>query len=598
MITGATLCRPRQTCQRTGYVFLPVRAAAVLTLAEIRSLRVLLAAHVARVKVWRVIVRYAGWRLAVSVLGGIAAGAALAALMRLIHRALTLPAVDTATAALSFLGLLALYFVGNVAAQHALSDAAERLQWQLRLTLLRQVLAAPLRQTERTGFPRLLNLLGADVKRLADYICDLPDAVVNVTIALGCFGYMAWLSPTVFLFNLVFVALAAGCYLVPERLAQRIGHRAAAANDQHTRHLHYAIGAVKNLLLSRARRADFLTGHFSASGTAVRRLNRQSRLVHLLAERFAEVMVLGNVACLLFALPRLIDLPVATATGILLAAIFARQPLKDSLDILPRTQRARIAIERMQEAGLDPFAATEVESAETTPESSMTFAELSLDEVSFRYESDHGQPGFVSGPFSLHVRAGEIVFIAGGNGAGKTTLAKLLCGLYAPHAGTLTLDGAAVTSEADRAALRARFTAVFTEDPLFEHVLGVPPEDATIRGRQLLRELQLDRKVSLENGAFTTTELSQGQRRRLVLLAALLEDRPIVLLDEWAADQDPGFREFFYSDLLPGLRAQGKTVIAITHDDRYFDRADRVLKLDQGRLVAGRDGVELPLVGG
>lgn len=536
-------------------------------------------------KVWRLLVRYAGWRLAISIAGGIAAGASLAALMRLIHRAVTLPRDESAGAALQFLALLAVYFLGNVAAQHALSDAAERLQWELRLKLLRQVLAAPLRQLERLGLSRLFNLLGADVKVLSEYLCGLPDSVVNITIAIGCFSYMAWLSPVVFLFNLLFVALAAACYLVPERVAQRLGHQAAAAHDRHIGELHFALQAVKNLLLSRLRRTDFVEGHFTASGTAVRRLNRQSRLVHLLAERFAEVMVLGNVACLLFALPRLIDLPVPTATGILLAAIFVRQPLKDSLDVVARTQRARVALERMQAAGLDPFA-PEVAPGAAVPPGRAGFEELVFRQVSFHYETDHGQPGFVSGPFSLRIRAGEIVFIVGGNGAGKTTLAKLLCGLYPPCAGQVTLDGAVVSSDADRLAQCARFTAVFMEDPLFEHVLGLSAAEAEPRGRALLAQLQLDRKVSLQGTAFTTIDLSQGQRRRLVLLAALIEDRPIVLLDEWAADQDPAFREFFYCELIPGLRAQGRTVIVITHDDRYFDRADRVLKIENGRIAS------------
>lgn len=534
--------------------------------------------------VWRVILRYAGWRLAVSVIGGIAAGVALAALMRLIHRALTLPRVEVDAALLPFLGLLALFFVGNVAAQHALSDAAERLQWQLRLKLLRRTLASPLRELERIGVSRLFNLLGGDVRILTDYLCGLPDAVVNLTIAIGCFTYMAWLSPVVFGFNLVFVALAAACYLVPERVAQRLGHEASSAADQHIGHLHYALQAMKSLLLSRTRRTDFLNTHFTPSGAKVRRLNVQSRLIHLLAERFAEVMVLGNVACLLFALPHWIDLPPATATGILLAAIFVRQPLKDSLDIVPRTQRARVAIERMQAAGLDPFGPEEIAEPAVPPVT--TFRELALEGVTFRYESDHGQPGFVSGPFTLQLRAGEVVFVVGGNGAGKTTLAKLLCGLYAPESGRITLDGRLVNDNASRAAQCACFATVFPDDPLFEHVLGIPPEQAERKGREWLARLQLDRKVALQGTAFTTTDLSQGQRRRLLLLAALLEDRPVVLLDEWAADQDPSFREFFYCDLIPALRAEGKTVVVITHDDRYFARADRILKIENGHLAA------------
>jgi len=535
-------------------------------------------------QVWRILVRYAGWRLPLSAVCGIAAGAALAALMRLMHRALTLPPGEQGAAALQFVLLVAVYFLGNVAAQHALSTAAERLQWRLRLQLLRQVLATPLRRLERAGPARLFNLLGPDVRVVTDYVCSLPDAVINGTIALGCFGYMAWLSPAVLAFNLLFVALAAACYIVPERLAQRVGHAAAAANDRHTGQLQYALRAVKTLLLSRARRTDFVERHFTAAGRDVCALTVRGRLIHLVAERFAEAMVLANVACLLFALPRFIDLPVATATGILLAAIFVRQPLKDSLDLIPRTQRTRVALERMQAEGLDPCAPALAAPAGPAP-ATPAFRDLACEEVTFHYEKDHDQPGFVSGPFTLHLRAGEVVFLVGGNGAGKTTLAKLLCGLYPPDSGRIVIDGAPVTDEAARAAQRARFTAVFTDDPLFDHVLGLPAAAAEERGRALLALLQLEAKVGLEGTAFTTTDLSQGQRRRLVLLAALLDERPIVLLDEWAADQDPAFREFFYRELIPGLRAQGRTVVAITHDDRYFDQADRVLKIENGRIA-------------
>ena len=96
--------------------------------------------------------------------------------------------------------------------------------------------------------------------------------------------------------------------------------------------------------------------------------------------------------------------------------------------------------------------------------------------------------------------------------------------------------------------------------------------------------LQLDHKVRIEDGAFSTIHLSQGQRKRLALLTSYLEDRPIYVFDEWSADQEPMFREIFYRHLLPGLRAKLKTVVVITHDDRYFDAADRIIELDYGRF--------------
>jgi len=542
-------------------------------------------------KVGRILVRTGGWRLALSVGAGLAGGAALAALMRLVHRALTLPATELTTAAWQFVGLLVVYLVGTVTAEHALNDTAERLQWELRQKLLRQLLARPLRQLERLGLPRLASIIGGDVKTVADYVCWLPDAVINLAIVLGCFGYMAWLSPLVFGFNIAFVALAAACYVAPEKMSQRIGRKAANVWDRHVGQMYFALQAFRRLLLSQPQQTDFVGRHFRPTGAEVRKLNRRRRFVHLLAERFAEALVLANVACLLFVFPRYFDLPVATLTGLLLAAVFVRAPLKSLLDIFPKTQNVRISLERMEGAGLVVF--DEEPPALLRPATGETpaFRELVFDRVGFRYETDHDQAGFASGPFSLRIRAGEIVFIVGGNGAGKTTLAKLLCGLYAPETGHVSLDGVPITDETGRAAQRARFAAVFTEDPLFEHVLGVPPAEAETRGNELLDELRLAHKVALRGTEFNTIDLSQGQRRRLLLIGALLEDRPVLLLDEWAADQDPQFRLFFYDHILPELRARGKTLVLITHDDRYFERADRVLKIENGQIVTVRENL-------
>ncbi len=530
---------------------------------------------------WRILLRYGGWRLLIAVGGGLCGGAAMAALMRLIHRGLTLPPEAIGPAALQFVGLLAVYFVATLAAQQSLTDAGERLQWEMRLSLLRQTFATPQRKLERVGEARLFNLMGYDVRQIADYLCALPDSVVNVTVATGCFIYMARLSPAVTLFNLLFVGLAAVCYVLPQRLSQRIGRAAGEANDRHIAELQYALRGAKPLKLSQPRRLAFLADHFTPTGQRLRGLVRQSRFIHLLSERFAEVMVLGNVAVLLFVLPGHLDLEAGTATGLLLAAIFARQPLKDSVDIIARTQRTNVLLQRMEEAGLQPFL---VAPGETPVAPAAAFQSLELEEVEFNYENDHDQKGFAAGPFNLRLGAGELVFLVGGNGAGKTTLAKLLCGLYVPTRGTVRVDGAAVTTEAQRAELRSRFAAVFTDDPLFDHVLGCSSATVERHGRPLLEELRLGHKVNLDGARFSTVDLSQGQRRRLNLLGALLEDRPILLLDEWTADQDPGFRLYFYDHLLPMLRRRGKTIVLISHDDRYFDRADRVLKIEHGRI--------------
>jgi len=193
---------------------------------------------------------------------------------------------------------------------------------------------------------------------------------------------------------------------------------------------------------------------------------------------------------------------------------------------------------------------------------------------------------FELGPVSLALRAGEIVYLVGGNGSGKTTLAKLIAGLYEPERGQVLLDGEPVGGEAagwDQ--YREQFSAVFTDFHLFDRLLGLEPA-LEARGRELLAALDLAHKVQIEGGRFSTTELSRGQQMRLALLVACLEDRPVCVFDEWAADQDPVYKEVFYARILPELKARGKALLVVTHDDRYFHLADRVLKLEGGRLVS------------
>lgn len=194
-----------------------------------------------------------------------------------------------------------------------------------------------------------------------------------------------------------------------------------------------------------------------------------------------------------------------------------------------------------------------------------------------------GEHGFELGPIDLTFEPGQITFIVGGNGSGKSTLAKLLTGLYVPQTGFLALNGEQINHQ-NIEWFRQNSSAVFTDFHLFEDYLGFEP-GIDEKVRKYLRELQIDHKVTVENGVLSTIALSQGQRKRLALLTALLEDRPILLFDEWAADQEPKFRDVFYREILTDLKERGKTIIVITHDDRYFHLADQLVKLDFGKLA-------------
>ena len=208
---------------------------------------------------------------------------------------------------------------------------------------------------------------------------------------------------------------------------------------------------------------------------------------------------------------------------------------------------------------------------------------LDLVNVTHAYRQEGGNAEFQLGPLNLTFYPGDLVFLIGGNGSGKTTLVKLLMGLYEPEAGEIRLDDTPVAM-ANRDDYRQQFSAVFYDFYLFERLFGVAAKDIDGESQKYLDLLQLSHKLTVKNGQLSTIDLSQGQRKRVALLNAYLEDRPIYIFDEWAADQDPQFKRIFYYELVPELKSRGKTVIVISHDDRYYGLADRLIKLESGKI--------------
>jgi putative ATP-binding cassette transporter len=267
-----------------------------------------------------------------------------------------------------------------------------------------------------------------------------------------------------------------------------------------------------------------------------------------------------------------------------MALLYMMAPLQMIMNSVPGLTRARIALQNIWDLGIDLSSSASPEaSAGALPLTSRS-VRLQLCNVAYSHRGADSLDEFTVGPVDLTVAPGELLFITGGNGSGKTTLAKLIVGLYTPDQGELWYDDERVTDE-NRDSYRQFFSAVFSDFFLFESLLGLEPAQLDDRAREYIRRLRLQEKVRVQDGVFSTTALSQGQRKRLALLTCCLEDRPVLFFDEWAADQDPSFKEFFYFTILPGLKAQGKTVIVISHDDRYYGVADRIVHLESGRLT-------------
>jgi putative ATP-binding cassette transporter len=294
------------------------------------------------------------------------------------------------------------------------------------------------------------------------------------------------------------------------------------------------------------------------------------------------------IGLIIFVLPNIHPVSLQTLTGYTLTLLYVMVPLEILVNRLPDIGRASIAVAKIEQLGLSE-SGVETYARNSQPET-VAWEHLELAGVEHTYHLEKENRSFTLGPINLKFNMGELVFLTGGNGSGKTTLAKLLMGLYIPELGHVMVDGNHVTDES-RDVYRQSFSAVFSDYFLFESLLGVEKAEGDTQARGYLEELQLNHKVEIKDGVFSTTDLSAGQRKRLALLTAYMEDRPVYIFDEWAADQDPQFKETFYYQLLPELKSRGKLVIVISHDDRYYHVADRIIKLDYGKVEYDRHGL-------
>ena len=334
----------------------------------------------------------------------------------------------------------------------------------------------------------------------------------------------------------------------------------------------------KELRLNAVRRRQFMAVlHKRVADTlaALGRANRRQTLVFVL-QSTATLMASG--VCI-FVVPN--AMPDANPVTMIAAAVLMSNISLALLRDIPLLVRGESAVNDMERLNNTLRAVREVATQADTEVPPARPAPLILDRVCYQYLDDDDGAGFAFGPASLDFQPGTVTFILGGNSSGKTTLLKLLAGLYRPSFGDIQLGGQAATPSE----LRESVSAIFADPYVFDRLYGWPNADAaTVNG--MLAAMGIGNRVGFADGRFSTIDLSTGQRKRLAWVVATIEARPILVLDEWAADQDPEFREHFYTALLPGLRAAGKTVIAVTNDDRYYHTADRLIHLEDGLVVS------------
>jgi len=531
-------------------------------------------------------IRFSRLRIVVITVAGIISGVASTSMMALITQILTERGSRTALLTGLFIALCMVLPVFRFISQMLLINLTQQSLLALRLRLTRSILSAPLRHLETVGPHRLLATLTTDIGILVDSMAMIPLLVMHTTVVVSCLVYLGWLSWVVLLEIAGFIVLGIVTYQLPVIRAVRHFLKARERQNDLLKDVRALTEGTKELKMHRRRRWAFLK-QLEQNAEALQEENRAGYLVLTAASSWGQALVFVVLGLLVLLLPRLQSIDSRTLLGFTVIIFQIMVPLEVVMSTLPNLGRALASARAVEEMGfsLESEITERDGAAELAPSPSASWGRLELVGVTHRYRRENEEESFLLGPIDLTFEPGELVFLVGGNGSGKTTLAKLLLGLYAPESGEVRFAGRTI-DDGNREEYREHFSAVFSDFFVFESLLGLDASALDDDARKYLHRLHLQQKVQVKNGELSTVELSQGQRKRLALLTAYLEDRPIYLFDEWAADQDPVFKEIFYLQLLPELKARGRTVLVISHDDHYFHVADRVLKLDYGKIEA------------
>ncbi|WP_437646493.1 cyclic peptide export ABC transporter [Sorangium sp. So ce362] len=534
------------------------------------------------------LVRRAFRPLLLAIATGVISGLSGAGIIALVQDALSADGRPAAQLAWAFAGLAALGVLSKAVSQVLLTRLGQAMIAELRMQLSRRILEAPLRRVEQLGPHRLLAALNDDPAVITQAYVVLPLLCVNVATVLGCLAYIGRISWPALGIVLGAMGIGAVLFRAHDRRAIRSFARARETSDALFQHFRGLTSGIKELKMHGGRGRAFLYDALGGSLATYQRDFVAGTTEFSIAIGWGTLLFYAVLGLTLFALPAWAGLTAPAMSGVVLAMLFLLTPFAQTVELLPAVGRASIALSKVSELGL--ALTPEIEAPQAPPRAAgaegarAAWERIELCGVTHRYYREKEDGSFQLGPIDLTFKPGEIVYLVGGNGSGKTTLSLLLLGLYTPESGEIRLDGVPV-DDARREPYRQLFSVVFAEYYLFEQLLGLSGPGVDERARRYLERLQLDHRVRVEEGALRVSGLSQGQRKRLALLTAYLEDRPFYVFDEWASDQDPQFRKIFYTELLPELRARGKTVLVITHDDQYFALADRCLRLDFGRLT-------------
>ncbi len=502
--------------------------------------------------------------------------------IKTIHQAVQSNEFDQQSFILRFVSFWISYGALSFLASYTVALLSKQVIHKLRVDLSAKILNSTFDSIEFNQ-SKLLPILTEDIKTIAYSIDRLPSVTTGLATVIGILAYMVWYSPilsvsTVILFMLVFLFTKVSLPYVRKYAYQSRDYLNILFEK-----FEGLIYGIKELSLNKEFKQSYLNDQIVPVSKMQNKYYLKENIVTSITNRSTDMILLLGMGILILLINHFGFVTLTFFGEYLTLVLFTLAPLATAAGFLSSIKRIDASLAHIDKAGIEMDLSQSGEEDIENQNWSSSDSLIKLEKVKHVYYHSEEDQSFEIGPVNLNINKGEMVFLVGGNGSGKTTLAKIILGLYPPGDGEICYRNKLV-NERNRAFYRSRFSAVFTDSFVFEELLHIDEKQIEERSEFLIELLELSKKVQIVDGKFTTKRLSDGQKKRLSLIVSILEDKEVYLFDEWAANQDPHFKDIFYNKVLAYLKKQGKTLIVITHDDRYFSLADKIIKLQDGQV--------------
>lgn len=481
-----------------------------------------------------------------------------------------------------FFSVIIYSYLLNIIFQKKLNQYTYEILYETEKNIFKQILRTPLITLEKLGSHRFYTTI-EDIRIFRSFSGIVTHTVNSLSMLILCLTYMFYISfySALIVLGLI-VVLAATFFFVIKSMTKKISIL-RKKNENYYSYVHDVVKGFKELKVDRNKRDNLLNKYLNPNRDESKELDYKINFISLSINLISQYGLYAVIGAILFLFPALNLISLAQVGPYVITLLFMSGPINNLINMQHMYSQYIVSNARIKKFLKDFANEDDKEDTLPTRDSKNNFDSVELKDICFNYTNNEAEDVFGIGPINLKINRGEVIFIIGGNGSGKSTFINILTGLYQPSSGNIILnDQSGVDYQLVKENLIA---AIFTDNYLFSYNYDNYSLEQNEMYKELLAIMEMDNVVADDKDESARRAFSKGQSKRMSMIFSILENKPVLVLDEWAADQDPYFRKYFYENVLTKLKKEGKTIIAVTHDDAYFKHADRVLKFDYGKIV-------------